>query len=51
LIAVISRASINFAMLAAAINNRQKDSSIIATVSALTASDSLPLLDLELKKP
>jgi hypothetical protein len=51
LIAAISHASISYALLAAAINNLPKDSSIIATVSALTAGDSLTLLDLKLKKP
>jgi hypothetical protein len=49
LIAAISHASIGYTLLATATNNRQKDSSIIATVSALTASDSLTLLDLKLK--
>jgi hypothetical protein len=51
LIAVISHASINYVLLAAATNNRPKANSIIATVSALTASDWLPLLDHKLKKP
>jgi hypothetical protein len=50
LIAVISRAAINYALLAAANNNLPKDYSIIAIVSALTAGDWLPLLDLKLKK-
>jgi hypothetical protein len=50
LIAAISHASISYALLAADTNNLPKDSSIIATVSALTAGDSLLLLDLNLKK-
>jgi hypothetical protein len=50
LIAVISHAAINYALLAAVISNLPKDYSIIATVSALTAGDWLPLLDLKLKK-
>jgi hypothetical protein len=51
LIAVISHAAINYALLAAAINNLPKDSSIIATVSAFTAGGWRTLLDLKLKKP
>ena len=51
LIAAISHASISYALLAAATNNLPKDSAIIATVNALTAGDSLTLLDLKLKKP
>jgi hypothetical protein len=50
LIAAMSHASISYALPVAATNNLPKDSPIIPTASALTAGDSLTLLDLKLKK-